>query len=199
MGNVSYCLRRTTVGMHKTSTIPSSTRTPNDFSTHHHRRLITIISPHASSSIMSKPTSTNSDNNSSKRKTSSPPDGYVCHVCGVAGHWIQQCSNRPKTKRTKKSNHVFVAGVDPSAADIERARELQKIKPPNCFCGATARLKKVKRSTKSEASRAIGKYFFFCAKHKTDNTKCHFARPVEDELKPKKGTTGQLSQNKQID
>jgi Zinc knuckle len=171
--------------------VPHKTSTPtrNDFSTHHHRRLIPIISPHALSSIMSKPTSTSSDNNSSKWKTSSPPDGYVCHVCGVAGHWIQQCSNRPK-KRTKKSNHVFVAGVDPSEADIERARELQKIKPPNCFCGATARLKKVKRSTKSETSRAIGKYFFFCAKHKTDNTKCHFARPVEDERKPKKERLG---------
>mmetsp|Transcript_8648 Transcript_8648/g.12346 ORF Transcript_8648/g.12346 Transcript_8648/m.12346 type:complete len:256 (+) Transcript_8648:71-838(+) len=37
-----------------------------------------------------------------------------------------------------------------------------------------------------ENSRAIGHYFFFCAKPKSDSTKCRFARPVEDELKPKK-------------
>lgn len=77
-------------------------------------------------------------------------------------------------------------GVDPSQDDIDRARELQKIKPPNCFCGLPSRLKKVKRSnTGGETSRAIGNYFFFCIKKKTENP-CRFARPVEDELKPKK-------------
>jgi hypothetical protein len=116
----------------------------------------------------------------------------VCNLCGVAGHWIQQCSEqRPKKKKKKVSTHVFVAGVDPSPADIEHARELQKIKPPNCFCGKKSRLKKVKRSNSKggdqhSPSRAIGKYFFFCAKQKSDDSKCQFARPVEDELKPKK-------------
>jgi hypothetical protein len=112
----------------------------------------------------------------------------------VAGHWIQQCpENGPKKKKKKaaaasssSTPHVFVAGVDPSEADIKEAREMQKIKPPNCFCGITSRLKKVKRSSQGQNSRAIGKYFFFCAKQKSNDTKCQFARPVEDELKPKK-------------
>ena len=52
---------------------------------------------------------------------------------------------------------------------------------------AASRLKKVKQSTHGgEQSRAIGKYFFFCAKQKDDSTKCRFARPVEDEITPKK-------------
>lgn len=76
--------------------------------------------------------------------------------------------------------------MDPSKQDIDRAREMQKIKPPKCFCGQPSRLKKVKRSSSGEDSRAIGKYFFFCSKAKFDETKCRFARPVEDEIKPKK-------------
>lgn len=142
---------------------------------------------------MDEPTQVTSPTRSdSKRKQSSPPDCYVCKVCGVAGHWIQQCpEHRPRKKKKKAAAssttpHVFVAGVDPSAADIEEAREMQKIKPPNCFCGITSRLKKVKRSSQGQNSRAIGKYFFFCAKQKSNDTKCQFARPVEDELKPKK-------------
>jgi hypothetical protein len=142
---------------------------------------------------MDEPTQeTNPTSSDSKRKQSSPPDGYLCNLCGVAGHWIQQCSQqRPNKKRKKRAStpaHVFVAGVDPSEADIEKARQLQKIKPPNCFCGITSRLKKVKRSSSKEGqhSRAIGKYFFFCAKQKSNDSKCRFARPVEDELTPKK-------------
>lgn len=23
-----------------------------------------------------------------------PPDGYVCNICGLAGHWIQQCPSK---------------------------------------------------------------------------------------------------------
>mmetsp|Transcript_31599 Transcript_31599/g.64321 ORF Transcript_31599/g.64321 Transcript_31599/m.64321 type:complete len:272 (-) Transcript_31599:107-922(-) len=125
-----------------------------------------------------------------KRKESTPPDGYVCHLCGQAGHWIQQCPSKADSsnKRQKKSTgHVPVAGVDPSQHDIDAAREMQKIKPPSCFCGMPSRLKKVKRSAEGgEKSRAIGKYFFFCSKKKGDVTACRFARPVEDEMKPKK-------------
>ena len=126
-----------------------------------------------------------------KRKETTPPDGYVCHKCNESGHWIQQCplkdDNNGSHKRRKKSNHVPVAGVDPSQADIDAAREMQKIPPPNCFCGIPSRLKKVKRSNVGgDSSRALGKYFFFCSKKKGDDTACRFARPVEDELMDKK-------------
>jgi hypothetical protein len=122
---------------------------------------------------------------SKKRKETTPPAGYVCNLCHTAGHWIQQCSQKPSNKKSK-SNHVPVVGVDPSQEDIERAKELQKIKPPNCFCGGPSRLKKVKKSNVNpENSRANGNYFFFCAKKKLDEP-CRFARPVEDEMKPKK-------------
>jgi hypothetical protein len=122
---------------------------------------------------------------SKKRKTTDPPAGYVCNLCHVAGHWIQQCSQKPSNKKSK-SNHVPVVGVDPSQEDIERAKDLQKIKPHNCFCGGPSRLKKVKKSNVNpENSRANGNYFFFCAKKKQDDP-CRFARPVEDEMKPKK-------------
>lgn len=120
-----------------------------------------------------------------KRKTSTPPSDYICSLCNVPGHWIQQCELKRK-KRKKNENHIHVPGVDPSKQDIDMAREMQKIKPPKCFCGQPSRLKKVKRSSSGEDSRAIGKYFFFCSKAKFDETKCRFARPVEDEIKPKK-------------
>ena len=119
-----------------------------------------------------------------KRRTTEPPDGYVCSLCQVPGHWIQQCSLRKK-KRRKKSNHVPIPGVDPSQQDIDLARQYQKIKPPNCFCGQPSRLKKVKKSHVNENSRAIGKYFFFCALKKNEGP-CRFARLVDDELKDKK-------------
>ena len=126
-----------------------------------------------------------------KRKETTPPDGYVCHKCNESGHWIQQCplkdANDGSHKRRKKSDHVPIAGVDPSQADIDAAREMQKIPPPNCFCGIPSRLKKVKRSNVGgDSSRALGKYFFFCSKKKGDDTACRFARPVEDELMDKK-------------
>mmetsp|Transcript_19051 Transcript_19051/g.28345 ORF Transcript_19051/g.28345 Transcript_19051/m.28345 type:complete len:224 (-) Transcript_19051:3818-4489(-) len=126
------------------------------------------------------------DDPAKKRKTSTPPEGYVCNVCNTAGHWIQQCPNKKRSSKRQKSNHVPVAGVDPSQTDIEEAREMQKITPPRCFCRIPSRLKKVKRSKEGgESSRAIGKYFFFCSKGKRDRSKCRFARPVEDEMKPK--------------
>ena len=128
-----------------------------------------------------------------KRKETTPPDGYVCHKCSESGHWIQQCplkaddSGGSGNKRRKKSGHVPVAGVDPSQTDIDAARQMQKIPPPSCFCGIPSRLKKVKRSNVGgEASRALGKYFFFCSKKRDDETACRFARPVEDELMDKK-------------
>ncbi len=120
-----------------------------------------------------------------KRKISTPSEGYICSICNIPGHWIQQCPQKQK-RRKKSQNHVYTPGVDPSQADIDKAREMQKIKPPNCFCGSSSRLKKVKRSNAGENSRAIGKYFFFCSKGKYDESKCKFARPIGDHLKPKK-------------
>mmetsp|Transcript_24252 Transcript_24252/g.58581 ORF Transcript_24252/g.58581 Transcript_24252/m.58581 type:complete len:264 (-) Transcript_24252:4-795(-) len=129
-----------------------------------------------------------------KRKAeSTPPDGYVCRLCSVAGHWIQVCPmKKTGTKRQRKpSDHVPVPGKDPSLEDIERARELQKIPPPKCFCGVPSRLNRVKRSKEGgDTSRAIGKYFFFCSKKRDDETQCRFARPVEMELNKKKGVVG---------
>jgi hypothetical protein len=120
---------------------------------------------------------------------STPPDGYACNLCKVPGHWIQQCSKKNKNKKKKSSsnpNHTPVAGVDPSVDDIDKARELQKITPPQCFCGIPSRLKKVKRShVGGETSRAIGNYFFFCSRKKVEEP-CRFARPVEDVTQPKK-------------
>lgn len=119
-----------------------------------------------------------------KRKTSEPPAGYVCSLCNVEGHWIQQCPQRPKKKKQKR-DHVPVEGIDPSTSDIEEARAMQAIKPPKCFCGEPSRLSKVKKSKVKEDSRANGNYFFFCAKKKQDHTMCKFARPAQDELTPK--------------
>ena len=69
-----------------------------------------------------------------KRKAeSAPPDGYVCRLCSTPGHWIQVCpTKKTGAKRQRKSDHVPVPGLDPSPDDIERAKELQKIPPPNC-------------------------------------------------------------------
>eukprot|EP00566_Odontella_aurita_P015790 CAMPEP_0113565408 /NCGR_PEP_ID=MMETSP0015_2-20120614/22160_1 /TAXON_ID=2838 /ORGANISM="Odontella" /LENGTH=278 /DNA_ID=CAMNT_0000467601 /DNA_START=135 /DNA_END=971 /DNA_ORIENTATION=+ /assembly_acc=CAM_ASM_000160 len=123
-----------------------------------------------------------------RKNTSAPPQGYVCKLCGVAGHWIQQCPEREKQgrKRRKKksSDHVPVTGVDPSEQDIDAAREMQKIPPPNCRCGERSRLKKVKKSKVDEQSRANGRYFFFCAKAREES--CSYARPAEDELRKRK-------------
>jgi hypothetical protein len=121
-----------------------------------------------------------------KRKISTPGEGYICSICSKPGHWVQQCPDKKRRKRNKNHAYSYTPGVDPSEADITRARELQKIKPPNCFCGIPSRLKKVKRSHVSDNSQAIGKYFFFCSKRKDDSTKCRFARPVEDATKAKK-------------
>ena len=133
-----------------------------------------------------------SKNKSDERKKTNPPDGYVCKNCSIAGHWIQQCPQKKKSKKRKSSDsnqqpqHEYVPGVDPSAKDIDRAREMQKLKPPPCDCGIPSRVKKVKRSRVTEGSRAIGAYFFFCTKKKEDVTKCNFAQPVEDLQKSKK-------------
>eukprot|EP00979_Chaetoceros_neogracilis_P004492 scaffold787_cov285-Chaetoceros_neogracile.AAC.56 len=124
----------------------------------------------------------------SKRKISTPPAGYLCSICKKPGHWIQQCSHK-KNRKKRKGNptHIHVPGVDPSQENIDRARDLQKIKPPKCFCGEVSRLKKVKRvNDGGEDSRAIGHFFFFCNKAKHDESKCRFARPVEDETMSKK-------------
>jgi hypothetical protein len=153
-----------------------------------------------------------------RKKTSVPPEDYKCNICQETGHWIQQCPQKKehnkkkekeleggverKTKSNKSSSHVAVEGVDPSEADIARAKELQKILPPRCYCGVKSRLKKVKKSHVFEAeaaaqgggandgddekqytksrSPAIGKYFFFCTKKKDDDTKCNFAKPLEN-------------------
>lgn len=119
-------------------------------------------------------------------KTSVPSKGYVCKICSKAGHWIQQCPDKKKKKKSSANNHVPVPGVDPSTADIDEARAMQKIKPPLCDCGIISRLSKVKQSKKKsklesdeQPSRAVGKYFFFCAKARDDDTKCRFAQLAE--------------------
>jgi len=126
-----------------------------------------------------------SSNSGKKRKSTNPPEGYACHLCGKTGHWIFQCSEKKKKiKKSVTKTHIPVPGVDPSREDIEDAKQMQKLDPPNCFCGNVSRLKKVKRSNVSATSRANGNYFFFCvAKIRSEG--CNFARPVEHELKAK--------------
>ena len=81
-------------------------------------------------------------------------------------------------REQEHEQHEYRPGIDPSPKDIERAKEMQKIKPPKCHCDITSRLKKVKKSKVKEGSRANGQYFFFCSKKKDDPTKCNFAKPV---------------------
>jgi Zinc knuckle len=129
------------------------------------------------------------DKNQKKKKTTNPPEGYVCNLCGIAGHWIQQCPTKEERNNKKRpKQHEYRPGVDPSEKDIEQAKRLQAIKPPPCDCGIASRLKKVKRSHVTEGSRANGRYFFFCAKKKNDATKCNFAQPVEETKSPKDKT-----------
>jgi hypothetical protein len=121
---------------------------------------------------------------SKRKQPSEPPSGYTCSLCGIAGHWIQQCPERTKRRsRTKrKPDREFIPGIEPSPDDIEQAREMQRLKPPLCYCGKDARIKKVKQSRVSKDSRAIGKYFFFCAERRDDHPKCRFARPAEEQM-----------------
>ena len=47
--------------------------------------------------------------------------------------YIQVCpTKKTGSKKRKASDHVPVAGQDPSPEDIERAKELQAIPPPKC-------------------------------------------------------------------
>jgi hypothetical protein len=120
------------------------------------------------------------DDTNSKRKRESVPDkGYTCNICKEGGHWIQQCPQR-KNKKKKNKDHTPVEGVDPSKDDIEKAKEMQKLRAPPCYCGVTSRVKKVKQSKYNPNSRAIGLYFFFCAKKDKEEC-CRFAKPVVDE------------------
>ena len=135
----------------------------------------------------------------------------LCHQPGhwlqQCSEYKQQQNQKKKNKNKKKQHHkdgtvhVPVPGVDPSREDIDAAKRLQQIPPPLCLCKVKSRLKKVKRSFATTAtvppptpgtftgyvepdyehSRAIGHYFFFCAKPKQDPTKCRFARPVEQD------------------
>ena len=163
------------------------------------------------------------EGNPKKRKAdATPPDGYVCRLCSVPGkywlwqicasnrvtiqllpcefkgHWIQVCPTKKTGSKKKKSDHIAVPGKDPSAEDIEKARALQKIPPPKCFCGLPSRLNKVKKSKEGgEKSRAIGKYFFFCSKARSDETQCRFARPVDLELNKQKAREGAIKAAKE--
>lgn len=119
-------------------------------------------------------------------------------MCDFVGHWIQVCPTKKTGSKKKKSDHIPVPGKDPSPEDIERARELQKIPPPKCFCGLPSRLNKVKKSKEGgEKSRAIGKYFFFCSKPRSDDTQCRFARPVDLELNKQKAREGAIKAAKE--
>lgn len=138
-----------------------------------------------------------------KRKESTPPDGYVCRLCSMPGHWIQVCPTKKtgdKRKRKKPSDHVPVPGKDPSPEDIAEAQKMQEIPPPSCFCGETSRLNKVKRSKAGgDSSRALGKYFFFCSKKRDDDTQCRFARPADLELNKMKARAGNKAAQKKAD
>ena len=76
---------------------------------------------------------TTEDATKRKKVEKQPPDGYVCRLCSVPGHWIQVCpTKKTGSKKRKASEHVPIPGKDPSAEDIERAKELQAIPPPKC-------------------------------------------------------------------
>ena len=138
-----------------------------------------------------------------KRKESTPPDGYVCRLCSVPGHWIQVCPTKKtgdKKRKRKPSDHVPVPGKDPSPEDIAEAQKMQEIPPPKCFCGVTSRLNKVKRSKAGgDNSRALGKYFFFCSKKRDDETQCRFARPADLELNKMKARAGNKAAQKKAE
>lgn len=133
-------------------------------------------------------TATPEEGTKKRKAESTPPDGYVCRLCSTPGHWIQVCpTKKTGAKKSKKSDHVPVPGQDPSPEDIEKAKMLQQIPPPKCFCNIPSRLNKVNRSKEGgDSSRAIGKYFFFCSKKRDDETQCRFARPMEMERDKKK-------------
>uniref|UniRef100_A0A7S0GB86 Zinc knuckle CX2CX3GHX4C domain-containing protein n=1 Tax=Proboscia inermis TaxID=420281 RepID=A0A7S0GB86_9STRA len=122
--------------------------------------------------------------------TKAPPHGYVCAICSIPGHWIQRCPEKKKAKKRKRNtNHIPVAGVDPSQDDIAKAKALQSKmtvlskNAPKCYCGATSRLKKVTKTQDmwegGERSRAVGNFFFFC-KYKESDKRCKFARFVDE-------------------
>ncbi|KAL7484984.1 hypothetical protein ACHAW6_010593 [Cyclotella cf. meneghiniana] len=140
----------------------------------------------------------NEEDTKKRKAEAAPPDGYVCRLCSVPGHWIQVCPTKKTGSKRKKSDHVPIPGKDPSPEDIEEARELQKIPPPKCFCGLPSRLNKVKQSKEGgDKSRAIGKYFFFCSKKRSDETQCRFARPVEMEVNKMKAKEGAMKAAKE--
>lgn len=145
----------------------------------------------------------NTQSGASKRKESTPPDGYVCRLCSVPGHWIQVCPTKKtgdKKRKRKPSGHVPVPGKDPSPEDIAEAQKMQEIPPPKCFCGLTSRLNKVKRSKAGgDNSRALGKYFFFCSKKRDDETQCRFARPADLELNKMKARAGNKAAQKKAE
>ena len=145
----------------------------------------------------------NTQSGATKRKESTPPDGYVCRLCSVPGHWIQVCPTKKtgdKKRKRKPSGHVPVPGKDPSPEDIAEAQKMQEIPPPKCFCGLTSRLNKVKRSKAGgDNSRALGKYFFFCSKKRDDETQCRFARPADLELNKMKARAGNKAAQKKAE
>jgi hypothetical protein len=122
------------------------------------------------------------------------PDGYVCSLCHAPGHWISDCSQFKKKKSKKQTNgdgtaaHTPISGQDPSEEDIERAKAIQrkmvhmnKLKPPDCFCGLPSRKARINEKNKKEIDqRARGKWFWFCSKTKGDYTKCKMARVIEE-------------------
>ncbi|GMI34896.1 hypothetical protein TeGR_g1822 [Tetraparma gracilis] len=129
-----------------------------------------------------------------KRKFSPKPvpPGYACAQCGSSEHWVFSCPDKQKKKKSKANPaHAPVQGQDPSEADKQRAREMQREmafvnkRAPSCFCGDRSRLAKVRKSA-DPASPAVGQFFFFCGKGKHDETKCRFARPAKEETVAKK-------------
>ncbi|GMI33190.1 hypothetical protein TrRE_jg4893 [Triparma retinervis] len=128
-----------------------------------------------------------------KRAFKPCPEGYVCNICKASGHWVFDCAQfvPQKKSRTRKKkvtdSHTFTPGVDPSPADIAKAKEMQKemnvnIKAPKCFCGLDAKMRKC--MTQDQTSKAFGVMFWWCNKDKWDEDgneveRCKFARRVD--------------------
>lgn len=63
-----------------------------------------VISPSASSTLHSK------RNNTITSRSSEPPGNYVCRLCGIPGHWIEQCAKF----QVKTHHHIAYGNVSNS-------------------------------------------------------------------------------------
>ncbi|KAK1744851.1 hypothetical protein QTG54_004142 [Skeletonema marinoi] len=123
----------------------------------------------------------NTQGGATKRKESTPPDGYVCRLCSVPGHWIQVCPTKKtgdkKRKRTP-SDHVPVPGKDPSPEDVAEAQKMQEILLRNV---------------------SVEKHLVSTSKKRDDETQCRFARPADLELNKMKARAGNKAAQKKAE